>query len=112
MGCPACASSDVRRSRRRGWLDYVRSFWGKLPHRCTRCKARFFTAEVQAPSARRSTIAKPQLAIKKHDEKPMAQVIVRANTHQELSRILSKLGREIGTPSELGGVVRPSETHR
>ena len=41
MICPACNSTDCRRSRRRTLVDYLASVGGSIPWRCSRCTKRF-----------------------------------------------------------------------
>jgi len=40
--CPRCASSNLRRSRRRGILERALSLAGRLPYRCRECDLRFY----------------------------------------------------------------------
>lgn len=40
--CPACGSTDVRRSLRRGFNDRVLAWFFLVPFRCRKCRARFF----------------------------------------------------------------------
>jgi hypothetical protein len=40
MNCPRCASTEIRRSQRRG-LETLLSWIGFWPFRCERCDARF-----------------------------------------------------------------------
>ena len=50
MNCPVCANPNVRRSRRRGLIDKVKSWFGRRPYRCHTCMHRFFSS-VRAISA-------------------------------------------------------------
>ncbi|MGD0515734.1 MAG: hypothetical protein ABSA29_20710 [Terriglobales bacterium] len=40
--CPRCASSTIRRSRRRSLRDRVMSLLSYLPYRCDECDLRFY----------------------------------------------------------------------
>jgi len=40
--CPSCGSSRLRRSRRRGIFDVLRSWSGVFPYRCAECQRRCF----------------------------------------------------------------------
>jgi hypothetical protein len=44
--CPKCASSDVRRSGRRGWLDKLLKDIYIKPFRCLYCGARFYRSSL------------------------------------------------------------------
>src|SRR5215813_734229 len=41
MKCPVCRGEELRRSRRRGFVEAVLGFFGVLPWRCESCEARF-----------------------------------------------------------------------
>lgn len=41
INCPACNSSDCRRSRRRGYVDFAYGVLGLIPWRCNQCERRF-----------------------------------------------------------------------
>ncbi len=40
--CPHCRSEQVRRSRRRSFVERVASWSGLYPHKCAACDHRFF----------------------------------------------------------------------
>ena len=44
VNCPRCGSEDIRRSHRRGALDWFLSRMGRTPYRCRACRKRFFRA--------------------------------------------------------------------
>jgi len=54
MNCPLCASDNVRRSRRRGIAEKVRSWVGRRPYRCHTFMHRFFSSEkyIKSPERR------------------------------------------------------------
>jgi len=52
INCPACKSSDCRRSRRRGLLDFACGSVGLIPWRCNKCEARFRSRPVPLAHAK------------------------------------------------------------
>lgn len=105
MTCPQCGLDDVRRSRRQGWLDSWRSWMGWYPYRCGECGERFYAVGRRpggspAPQYVDPLIIRPrdfEVAFRADAVKPVAQVMVRADTHAELNQILLTLGRAISS---------------
>jgi len=44
--CPQCGSRNVRRSRRSGAVEVLKSSLGRYPYRCKECRGRFFAEGV------------------------------------------------------------------
>jgi len=54
--CPLCGCQHVRRSPRRGPIEYFRSFFGFYPYRCLGCSSRsFLKTSSNVPQPKRTT---------------------------------------------------------
>src|SRR5260370_30747967 len=60
MNCPFCASTNVRRSHRRGIREKMSSWLARRPYRCHTCMHRFFSSERYYPEANQYATALPK----------------------------------------------------
>jgi len=96
MKCPECQSQDVRRSARRGLFDNLLASTGRWPFCCGQCgnefraMRRYAPTETPKPAELRESrsAGSPDLAFRLHDIRPTAQVVIQADDHVQLDRIL------------------------
>ncbi len=100
----------MRRSRRRGAGDRMQAWLGRYPFRCRACAQRFHVLGrenselvlvephkqgditlLQAPDG--ST----EIAFRKTPADPIAQIVVRADSHEHLDQILAALKKELSS---------------
>ena len=54
--CPSCGAKDTRRSKRRGFFDWLLSLLGFFPYRCEACTRRFLKWNYDAARERRTRL--------------------------------------------------------
>jgi hypothetical protein len=98
MHCPGCSGTNIHRSRRNGLFDELRALLGLWPYRCYRCQKRF-SLPLRALPLRQTSAFKDaaDVAFRTHDLKPVAQVVVRADSHEQLDQILITLGNALAS---------------
>jgi ribosomal protein L37AE/L43A len=134
--CPACGSPDLRRSRSSGFWDSIREGLGGVAYRCRSCDHRFFgpppekpvedsaaartipgidsrTAEPAPEPAALASFAPPpaapaEVTIRQSAEEPVAAVLVRASSQDDLSNLLLNLDRALRVSEEAAAERRPS----
>ncbi len=118
MTCPHCGSDDEFRLRRHGLLNQVQAIFGNWPYRCSDCNGRFrarfrsledaeahkIKRDQQAPAQpfsppiqHASADEGPDMAFRTHPERPLAQIVVQADTHEQLNNILLALNHAVNT---------------
>lgn len=74
---------------------------GYWPYRCRECGARFRLPlrDYRPPVTRRESpktdAAGPDMACRKHPERPLAKVVIEADSHEQLDQILLALGQVV-----------------
>jgi hypothetical protein len=104
--CPCCHSVDTRRRHRYGPFDYIRAWFNHWPYRCLECGKGFYSSqryssrdacrsaqEGQAASGRRS--ASPQMAYRTDPGHPLARIVLQADTHAQMNKILLALSQAV-----------------
>ena len=110
MTCPHCGSGDLRRLPRRNLIDHLRALFNRWPYRCRDC-ARRFTGNVrwQEPITGRVRRKPADMVSRKASGEPTAQILVRAETHEQLDHILLALNNAVSAYGR-AEPVRPSAT--
>jgi len=88
MQCPSCGKSGVGRIRREGVVDQINRCIGRWPYRCFSCNTRFYHRDrwiAPGREPRQQTRATPPPAV------PTAQIVVKAETHEQLDSLLLAL---------------------
>jgi ribosomal protein L40E len=82
MTCPKCGSTDIRTSKRKGWLDSIRKARGLEPYRCRKCRHRFFLRDfAPAPAtAGAAQINKPRRPASKMSPREKSRLMRRLVT--------------------------------
>jgi hypothetical protein len=82
--------------------DRLFAYAGYWPYRCRECGARFRLPlrDYRLPATRRESSkrtdeAGPDMACRKHPERPLAKVVIEADSHEQLDQILLALGRAV-----------------
>jgi hypothetical protein len=107
--CPRCKSERIIRSRRRGIRDYL---WGRVglwPYHCKDCGRRFRLPVRHYPTrsdtarapVTRAPEAKPNLAFRTHPSIPLAKVLLRAESQEQLEQMLIRIERTVGSYQHL-----------
>ena len=113
MNCPRCKNDEVCRTPRRSIWDNVKASMGWWPYRCAGCRRRFVAARRYAPDresqpkrqSREQTGQKqpeqeqrrgagqagPEIAFRSDPVRPMAKVVIQADDHVQLDKILMAL---------------------
>ncbi len=111
MHCPSCGSSDIHRSRRRGFKDRMRSWLGLWPYTCHGCETRFVNGVRYGPRVMATHQPQdprpPQSAVRRDAAEPVAQIVVRAESHAKLDEILLSLNRAVSAYGAKPIVVNP-----
>lgn len=115
--CPRCHSADVARTRRRGIFDHINAQFGRWPYICRSCR-RCFRASLRYPppspkqqsrakehAAQKTSSTTPQMAYRADTERPVAKIVLRADTHAQMDEMLLAIGRAIA------GYERPVRQH-
>ena len=100
--CPGCYSANTARRHRYGLLDNILPWFNRWPYRCLECGRGFHASQrypSQAPYRRgeaeghlastRST--GPQMAYAAMSDRPVAKIVLQADTHCQMNRILQAL---------------------
>lgn len=109
MKCPNCNSEDVWRTRRRGFRDHLRLVAGFWPYKCRSCQKRFSawlrypSGRTAAPTTPRTTSTSrnaatpdgPTLAFRSEALRPIAKIVIEAENHAQLDKILLALDQAI-----------------
>jgi len=107
IDCPRCHSADIARTRRRGIFDHIRAQLGRWPYICRSCR-KCFRASLRYPPPRPkpysrakeemrqdTSSAGPQMAYRADTERPVAKIVLRADTHAQMDEILLAMGRAV-----------------
>jgi hypothetical protein len=108
-GCSECGSTDIARGRRRGILAQVRATFGLWPYRCLDCGKRFHlrqrypfqqpvtstTMESDWGSLDRAQFIGVQAEYRTDLMRPVAKIVVHADSHDQLGSILLALSRAV-----------------
>jgi hypothetical protein len=70
--------------------EYVRSWWSVFPYRCGECKERVYLRK-ETPAVKRRELPVHDMVIKLDGEKPTAQVVIQAETHEDLQKVIHSL---------------------
>jgi hypothetical protein len=106
VNCPRCLSDDIHRCRRRGSLDKIRAAFNRWPYYCGDCGLKFHEKGRHPESENAKTnptsekpeaapAAGPVMAFRKDEVRPQAKVVIEADSHEQLSRILMALDRAV-----------------
>lgn len=110
MNCPECKGNDVRRAARRGLLDNLWASLGRWPYYCSDCGCRFRAARRYPPAQPKHTPTPqwgkpspgPEMVFRRDDVRPTAQVVIQADDHAQLDRILLALHSAVSSYQNAG----------
>lgn len=105
MNCSRCKSHHIRRSARKTLWDNLKSKIGLWPYFCEACGHRFVAARRYPPAARPAQPSEPpiagfrpgamssgpEMACRRDQIRPTAKVVIQADDHVQLDRILMAL---------------------
>jgi ribosomal protein L44E len=107
IDCPNCHSDAIARIRRRGIVDHIRAYCGRWPYYCRFC-GKYFYASQRYPSqrprhsseaarraARESGATGPQMAYRGDPQRPIAKIVIQADSHAQMDEILLALNRAV-----------------
>jgi hypothetical protein len=94
MCCPHCGDADVWRLRRRRLRDRLLSLLNRWPYICHGCESRFWS-DVRWPAKASGPANAPQPARPRPVSAPSATIEVRAESQEQLDRMLLSLNRAI-----------------
>ena len=103
--CPRCKSEKIRRSKRRGLRDRMWGLLGRWPYRCKDCSFRFrrrirYAAPPPSPTpgtTARALEPRVDLAFRTHPCIPLAKVLLRAESQEQLEQMLVTIERTVGS---------------
>ena len=112
--CPKCSGTQLQRSRRRGVGDNVFASAGYWPYRCQQCSARFrLPARDYSGAGRKrepeklASAAPPEIESYRHPDRPIAKVVIQADSHEQLDRVLLALERAVAQQDESSRTAEP-----
>jgi hypothetical protein len=78
-------------------VDELKSWIDLWPYRCLGCELRFFARLRRLPprALRPRAVEQSDVAFQTHPERPVAQVVVRADSHEQLDAMLLAMNRAI-----------------
>jgi hypothetical protein len=108
--CSYCGSRDTRLSHSGGWMNTLMKIAGRRGFRCRACSSLFFSSAAEMPPDPPATPApeppRAEVVVKMSPDEPVAGILVRAETQEELGSMLMRLNQAL---AEFGPATAPPD---